>query len=102
MFSFASEARLLNYLPRGWSRALGAVSMLWITTAIGAGLAFFTQALLARELGPSQYGLFSSLATITMISPLAGFGLRNTGCKFMAWKDGQQIVGLLLLCVLFL
>jgi O-antigen/teichoic acid export membrane protein len=76
MFSFANDGRFLNYLPRGWNRALGAVSMLWVTTAIGAGLAFLTQALLARELGPSQYGLFtSSLATVTMVSPLAGFGL---------------------------
>jgi len=49
---------------------------LWICTALGAGLAFLTQALLARELGPSEYGLFaSSLATITMVAPLSGFGL---------------------------
>jgi O-antigen/teichoic acid export membrane protein len=76
MFSLANDVRFLSHLPRGWNRALGAVSMLWITTAIGAGLAFLTQALLAREMGPSQYGLFtSSLATVTMVSPLAGFGL---------------------------
>nr|WP_255682944.1 oligosaccharide flippase family protein [Dyella sp. 2HG41-7] len=49
---------------------------MWICTALGAGLAFLTQALLARELGPSEYGLFaSSLATITMVAPLSGFGL---------------------------
>jgi O-antigen/teichoic acid export membrane protein len=68
--------RLFAYLPRGWRGALGAVSMLWIATAAGAGLAFVTQALLARKLGPSHYGLFaSSLATITMLTPLAAFGL---------------------------
>ena len=50
--------------------------MLWIATALGAVLAFLTQALLARELGPAEYGLFaSSLATVTMVTPLAGFGL---------------------------
>ena len=50
--------------------------MLWVATAFGAGLTFITQALLARELGPSEYGLLaSSLATITMVAPLAGFGL---------------------------
>lgn len=67
---------LLGRLPQGWRTALGAISMLWICTALGAGLAFLTQALLARELGPSEYGLFaSSLATITMVAPLSGFGL---------------------------
>ncbi|GAB2579446.1 hypothetical protein GCM10027066_22230 [Dyella jejuensis] len=50
--------------------------MLWITTGLGAALTFLTQALLARELAPAGYGLFaSSLATITMVAPLAGFGL---------------------------
>ncbi|WP_333678991.1 oligosaccharide flippase family protein [Dyella sp.] len=68
----------LNRMPQGWRRALGAISMLWIATALGAVLAFVTQALLARKLGPSGYGLFaSSLATITIVAPLSGFGLSN-------------------------
>jgi O-antigen/teichoic acid export membrane protein len=76
MSYIASNFRLLDELPQGWRRALGTVSMLWVATAAGAGLAFLTQVLLARELGPSNYGLFtSSLATITMVAPLAGFGL---------------------------
>lgn len=50
--------------------------MLWIATAMGAVLTFLTQALLARKLGPSEYGLFaSSLSTITIVASLAGFGL---------------------------
>lgn len=50
--------------------------MLWIATAIGAGITFLTQALLAHELGPAFYGLFaSSLAMVSMITPLAGFGV---------------------------
>lgn len=76
MNSSTRDIRLWGTVPEGWRKALGAVSMLWIATALGAVLAFFTQALLARELGPFHYGLFaSSLATITMVSPLAGFGL---------------------------
>jgi O-antigen/teichoic acid export membrane protein len=74
--SSASDIPLLGRLPQGWRRALGAISVLWIATAFGAALSFLTQALLARELGPSEYGLFaSSLATVTMVAPLAGFGL---------------------------
>jgi O-antigen/teichoic acid export membrane protein len=76
MSSLSSSSRLSSYLPEGWLRALSAISMLWITTAVGAGVVFLTQVLLARELGPAKFGLFtSSLATITMVAPLAGFGL---------------------------
>ncbi|GLQ94956.1 oligosaccharide flippase family protein [Dyella acidisoli] len=76
MNSSTSDISLLGRLPQGWRRALGAISVLWIATALGAVLAFLTQALLARELGPAEYGLFaSSLATVTMVAPLAGFGL---------------------------
>jgi O-antigen/teichoic acid export membrane protein len=68
--------RRLTFLPAGWRTALGAISMLWIATALGAGMTFLTQALLAHELGPAFYGLFaSSLATVSMITPLAGFGV---------------------------
>ena len=76
MSSTTFTMRRLADLPQGWRRALGAVSMLWVTTAVGAGLAFVTQALLARVLGPADFGLFtSSLATVSMVAPLAGFGL---------------------------
>jgi hypothetical protein len=76
MSSLPSSSRLSSYLPQEWLRALSAISILWITTAMGAGLVFVTQVLLARELGPAKFGLFtSSLATITMVAPLAGFGL---------------------------
>ena len=45
-------------------------------------MVFLTQTLLARELGPDAYGLFaSSLATVTMIAPLAGFGLTQFRLK---------------------
>lgn len=39
-------------------------------------MVFVTQMVLARELGAAGYGLFaSSMATVTMAAPLAGFGL---------------------------
>ncbi len=71
-----SPARVAQWLMPGWKRALKTITMLGAATAIGAVCVFLTQTLLARELGPNDYGLFaSSLATITMIAPLAGFGL---------------------------
>ena len=76
MSSMESSIRRLAILPKGWRAALGAISMLWIATAIGAGMVFLTQALLAHELGPASYGLFvSSLAMLSMVAPLAGFGI---------------------------
>ena len=63
-------------------RAAMTVSMLGIATAVGAVMVFLTQALLARQMGPQAYGLFaSSLATVTMIAPLAGFGLTQFHLK---------------------
>lgn len=74
--------RRLTFLPAGWRTALGAISMLWVATALGAGMAFLTQALLAHELGPAFYGLFaSSLAMVSMIAPLAGFGVSQFWLK---------------------
>lgn len=72
----ATSIPFFDRLPHEWRRAISAISMLWIATALGAGLTFLTQALLARKLGPSEYGLFaSSLSTITIAASLAGFGL---------------------------
>ncbi len=82
MSSMEFSIRRLTFLPKGWRAALGAISMLWIATAIGAGMAFLTQALLAHELGPASFGLFaSSLATVSMIAPLAGFGVSQFWLK---------------------
>lgn len=82
MPSFAARYWSLTSLPPGLRTALGAMSMLWFATALGAGLTFLTQALLARKLGPASYGLFaSSLATVTIVAPLAGFGLAQFWLK---------------------
>jgi O-antigen/teichoic acid export membrane protein len=63
-------------IPRAWRSAFAAVSMLWLATMAGAFFVFLAQAILARRLGPNEYGLFaSSLATVSMVAPLAGFGL---------------------------
>lgn len=57
-------------------KALGAVSVLWISSLVGAGLAFLTQVVLARELTPAGYGLFAAaLATVTLLAPMPGFGV---------------------------
>jgi O-antigen/teichoic acid export membrane protein len=68
-------------LPR-WRPGFAALSLLGVATAAGAGMVFLAQLLLARHLGAAEYGLFSSsLATITMIAPLAGFGLSQFRLK---------------------
>lgn len=68
--------RRLALVPQGWRTAFTAISLLWVATAASAGMSFLTTALLAREMGPSAFGLFiSSVATVTIIAPLAGFGL---------------------------
>jgi len=64
------------YLMPGWRRAATTISMLSAATFAGAVMVFLTQTLLARKMGPQSYGLFaSSLVTVTMVAPLAGFGL---------------------------
>lgn len=63
-------------IPHAWRRAAAALSLLWLATLAGAAMTFLAQTLLARRLGPQEFGLFaSSLATVTMVAPLAGFGL---------------------------
>lgn len=55
---------------------------MWFGSLAGAGLAFIAQVVLARELTPAGYGLFASaLATITLLVPLAEFGVRGFWLK---------------------
>lgn len=78
-------------------KALGAVSLLWLGSLIGAGLAFFTQVLLARELTPDGYGVFAAaLATITLLAPLAGFGIQGFWLKVFGaegWRATRWLPG---------
>lgn len=70
------------FVPERLWRPLWHISMLTVAMVAGVAMAFATQTLLARELGPADYGLFaSSLATVTMIAPLAGFGLTQFRLK---------------------
>jgi O-antigen/teichoic acid export membrane protein len=69
-------------LPMPWRPAIAALSLLSLATAAGAAMVFLTQVVLARHFGPSQYGLFaSSLATVSLVAPLAGFGLSQFRLK---------------------
>jgi O-antigen/teichoic acid export membrane protein len=53
-----------------------ALSALSVTTALTALLAFLSQLFFARALGPSDYGALATvLATLSLLSPLAGFGI---------------------------
>lgn len=67
---------------QSWRPAAAALSLLGLATALGAVMVFVAQLLLARRLGPAEYGLFaSSLATVSMVAPLAGFGLSQFRLK---------------------
>lgn len=67
--------KLLNALKSAQS-SIFALSALSITTALTALFAFFSQLLFARALGPAHYGALATvLATISLLSPLAGFGI---------------------------
>jgi O-antigen/teichoic acid export membrane protein len=69
-------------VAHGWRPAAMAISLLWLATLAGAVMVFLAQVVLARRLGPAEYGLFaSSLATVTMVAPLAGFGLSQFRLK---------------------
>lgn len=73
---------LIFKLKIGTRKAFGAISLLWLSTLGGAAFAFLSQIILARELTPVGYGLFSAaLATTTLVAPLAGFGVQGLWLK---------------------
>ncbi|MDO8335211.1 MAG: oligosaccharide flippase family protein [Candidatus Saccharibacteria bacterium] len=78
-------------------KALNAVSLLWLGSLIGAGLAFITQVVLARELTPDGYGVFAAaLATVTLLAPLAGFGVQGFWLKVFGaegWRATRWLPG---------
>ena len=58
------------------NKAIRSISFLWVGSLFGAGCAFLSQVVLARTLGTSGFGMFSAaLATVTLLVPLAGFGV---------------------------
>lgn len=63
-------------------KAFNSLALLWLGTLLGAGLAFLTQIVLARKLGSEDYGIFSAvLAMVTLVAPLAGFGISQLWLK---------------------
>lgn len=63
-------------------KALKALSSLWLGSILAAFLAFITQVITARLLGPNEYGILSAaLSAATLIAPLAGFGIPQLWLK---------------------
>lgn len=63
-------------LLRNSSTSLASISLLSLTMFASAGMAFFAQLLLARQLGVSSYGAFTTALTIILlVSALGGFGV---------------------------
>lgn len=72
--------------------ALKIVSFLWLGSILGAGCAFLTQVLLARELGPAAFGVFAAaLSMVTLGAPLASFGVGSFWLKAFG-QEGWQAV----------
>ncbi|MGV7121199.1 oligosaccharide flippase family protein [Sphingopyxis sp. 550A] len=93
-----------NRISAGHLRAASAVSLLWFGSLAGAGCAFLVQVLLARRLDAAEFGAFAAaLNTVTLIAPLASFGLGalwlrifgEEGWGGMRWLRGslRYIVG---------
>jgi len=72
-----SETGSVERRPRrAVRRALADLSALTFATGFGMALAFAAQVLLTRALPPEGYGaLNAAIAAITLVSPLAGFGV---------------------------
>ena len=82
----------------GRKTAAKSILLLWVSALSGAGLAFCTQVIVARQMGPSHFGIFSAaLATVTLLSPLASFGVAQfwlmvfgrEGWGAMRWLKGS-------------
>lgn len=72
----------MRTIQPAWGRAAKGLSLLSLATVSGALMLFLAQTLLARRFGPAEYGLFaSSLTTVTLIAPVAGFGLSQFRLK---------------------
>jgi len=73
----------LNY-----KNALKALSWLWMGSLLGSGSSFLIYIVVAREIGPKSFGLFSSaLATANVFSLIAGFGVSQSWLKLFG-KEG--------------
>lgn len=72
--------------------SLKTVSFLWLATMAGAGFGFLGQIIIARGLGPENFGLFSSaLGTVNLLLPLAGFGVATFWLKLFGQRGWEAI-----------
>ena len=80
--------RKLKIRTMSSKKALKSLSLLWMGSLVGSGSTFIIYTVLARKIGPELFGLFSSaLATITIFSLLAGFGVSKVWLKLFG-KEG--------------
>jgi O-antigen/teichoic acid export membrane protein len=67
-----------------------------MATALGAVLTFLVQVVLARRLGPHEFGRFTvALATVAMVAPVAGFGLPQLWLRLYGvegWQAGRWML----------
>lgn len=86
------------------TRPIKQASIVAAFTLMGAGLAFLTQTLAARSLGPEQYGVFMAAFTLTnIVSPLAAFGLQGFWLKSFGregWDAMRWIQPTFLFCAI--
>ena len=69
-------------------KAIQSLSFLWLGSVIGSGSTFIIYTILARQLGPSHFGIFSTaLATISIFALSAGFGIPQVWLKLFG-KEG--------------
>ena len=75
-----------------FNKAIKSVSLLWLGSFIGSGSTFVIYTILAREIGPEAFGLFSAaLATITIFTLLAGFGISKVWLKLFGEEGWNGI-----------
>jgi len=73
-------------------QAIKSVSFLWMGSLLGSGSTFIVYMILARYLGVEQFGVFSSaLATITILSLFAGFGVSQSWLKHFGIEGWNAI-----------
>lgn len=93
-------------------KAFNIVSFLWVGSISSAACGFFTQVILANNLDPSSYGVFSSaVASTALLLPLGGFGIAQCwlkafgeeGISAMRWLPASFLfLGISVFFVLFL
>ncbi len=63
-------------------KAFYSITLLWVGSVSGAGFAFLTHVILARILGPEEFGIFGAAYSVAVLMfPLAGFGIAQFWLK---------------------